>query len=273
VINTDKVRGGLGLWLSNGNYSATFYIKKYNNANNLVLLQPFSVFGSDEAQDYIKFIQLNNDLVEIQKDVLKRNILKSVFLEEFIQKHKNSHLALFFLQSSMIDCGTSKIKELFALLSSELQQSDEGMRLLKEIEKIEQNSIGSKINDFTIKDMLGENKTASTIIKSYTILSFWSSWCAPCRVKNQELVKQYSLFKDKSVQLINISLDYNKKHWENAVKKDNLHGLQLSELKGFESAIVKQFKITSIPYTLLVDKDLKIVAIGYDNILAVIKSL
>jgi peroxiredoxin len=271
VINTDKVRGGLGLWLSNGNYSATFYVKKHSS--ELFLLQPFSVNGSTESNNYLQFINLKNDLVDIQSDRLKRNVLKCQFLEEFISEQKNSYLSLHFLKSEIKDCGTQKIKELFNTLTEELQNSENGKRLVSEIEKVEQNSIGTKISDFTLTDINGVNINASSTIKSYTIISFWASWCAPCRTENQILNNHLSLFKDKSIQLIGISLDENKNDWENAVRKDKLNWLQLSDLKGFENDISKKFKITSIPYLIMVDKDMKIVASDYSNIMKIIQDL
>lgn len=270
VISTDKVRSGLGIWLTNDEIKVDFLVKKYEEGYSL--LQPIKIEGSQESMDNLNQITKNNELFNIEKNELKRNILRCELVEDYLLKHKESYLSLSFLNGIMKTCGTSKTKQLFDSLSNEIKESKEGKRLVKEIEKIEFNTIGKEIPQCSLFNSLEEKVELKSEIKGFTILSFWASWCGPCRLENVSLRKEQVNLNKRSVNTISISLDEDKNEWLKAIKKDELSWLQLSELKGgFDGEIAKKIKITSIPYIILVDDNGLIQAIGYDEIMKKIK--
>ena len=59
-----------------------------------------------------------------------------------------------------------------------------------------------------------------------------------------------------------ISLDNNKKAWINALKKYDMPWLQLSDLKGWQSASVENYALYAIPYIILISPDGYIMAKG-----------
>jgi peroxiredoxin len=271
IINTDKVKGGLGIWLTNDEIKANFVVQKYDEG--YTLLQPSSVEGSTEAKDYLSQINFHNQIMAGGLNRLTKNLLICEATQEYILTHPKSYLSLFLLAHSMNLCGTSQTNFFFATLDDALKKSDEGVRLVKEIEKIEHNAIGKKVFDFKIPDVDGQVKKLSDVVKGPTIIHFWASWCAPCRRENRELVAYKKLFNDLSVQVIGVSLDEDKGDWLEAIKKDEMDWLQLSELKGgFASNVAQQFKITGIPYILLIDQNLTIQASGFNTILSKIKN-
>ncbi len=265
VINTDKVRNGLGVWLTNDEIKVDFLVKKYDAG--YILLQPIKIEGSQESIDNLDIITKSNGFYEIERNEIKRNLLKCELTEKYLFEHKNSYLTLSFLNSNIKNCGINKTKQLFDLLSIEIKESDEGLRLVKEIEKIEFNAIGKEIPEYALLDTLQNNINLKSAIKGATIINFWASWCGPCRLENKELVQKQLYLSRKSINLISISLDDVKNDWIKAINKDKMNWLQLSELNGgFDSGIAKKIKITSIPYMILVDEKGIIQAIGYDEI-------
>ncbi len=260
IVGSDKVKGGLGLWATNGTYEATFYVKGK-------LLQPFSANGSQEASDYIQFFNQQNGLLNIEPDLLKRNTIKTQILENFVKSHLNSYLSLFYLQSAFYYCNSQKVKELFNLMPNNLKESNEGIRLASEIVKVENNAIGNTIFDFELPDANNEKVKASKFIHSYTVIDFWAPSCGPCRIDNRKLSKNQSIFDDKAIKLLSISLDPDTNIWKNAIEKDGMKWTQLIDKEGFKSETSSQFKITSIPYLIMVDKQMKIVALGYEDII------
>jgi len=96
----------------------------------------------------------------------------------------------------------------------------------------------------------------------YTLVDFWASWCAPCRVQAKELKEFYPEFKDKGFEVVGISIDTKKDAWNRAVAVDRNPWIQLSELKGLKSDIAIFYKVKMVPQTVLLDKKGQIVAIG-----------
>lgn len=108
-----------------------------------------------------------------------------------------------------------------------------------------------------------------------TLIDFWASWCASCRVANPEVVKLYKEFHPKGLNIISVSLDEDAKKWKDAIAADKLSWTQVSNLKEMKDPIALQYGITLIPTTFLVDASGKIVGVdlGHDELKAKINEL
>jgi len=92
------------------------------------------------------------------------------------------------------------------------------------------------------------------------LVDFWASWCGPCRAENPNVVKMYEKFKDKGFTIFSVSLDEDATKWKEAIEKDQLSWTNhVSDLKGWKSSVVANFGIEGIPYTVLLNKDGKII--------------
>jgi thiol-disulfide isomerase/thioredoxin len=59
---------------------------------------------------------------------------------------------------------------------------------------------------FTMKDLSGETISSSAFPGKVVLLSFWATWCPPCRLEIPELIDLQKRYKDK-LQIIGISMD------------------------------------------------------------------
>jgi thiol-disulfide isomerase/thioredoxin len=92
------------------------------------------------------------------------------------------------------------------------------------------------------------------------LIDFWASWCGPCRKENPNVVRLYEKYKDQGFTVMSVSLDTEKDKWIAAIKKDKLTWPNhVSDLGGWESRVGKLYYVNSIPYTVLVDKEGKII--------------
>ena len=104
--------------------------------------------------------------------------------------------------------------------------------------------------------MLGPENYRGKIL----LIDFWASWCGPCRRENPNVVAMYNEHKDAGFEILGVSLDKQHKPWVAAVKKDGLTWPQVSDLRGWQNAAAQQYGVRSIPATVLLDREGRIVA-------------
>jgi len=128
--------------------------------------------------------------------------------------------------------------------------------------KASQFKIGDQVPDISLPNPDGKTISLYSLRGKYVLLDFWASWCQPCRQENPNIVKAYIKYKDKGFTVYSVSLDDKKEHWMNAISYDKLAWPnQVSELKGWDSQVVAQYKFTQIPHNLLLDQQGKVLAI------------
>ena len=94
-----------------------------------------------------------------------------------------------------------------------------------------------------------------------TLIDFWASWCPPCRKANPEVAALYNEFHKQGLNIISVSMDDDAAKWKAAIAKDKLIWPQVSNLKEMEDPIAKQYGISLLPTTFLLDESGKIVGI------------
>jgi thiol-disulfide isomerase/thioredoxin len=122
--------------------------------------------------------------------------------------------------------------------------------------------LGQVAPDINLKAPNDQVVPLSSLRGKYVLIDFWASWCGPCRRENPNVVRLYNQYKDKGFEIYGVSLDRERGPWLQAIKADNLTWTHVSDLKYFNSAAALDYLVQAIPYTVLLDKEGKIIAKG-----------
>ncbi len=95
---------------------------------------------------------------------------------------------------------------------------------------------------------------------NYVLLNFWASWHPPCRAENPELMRIYNKFRQKNFKLYQVSLDRTKESWLKGIEEDKLAGINVSDLKFWNSEAAVKYHIREIPASFLLDTAGRIIA-------------
>ena len=154
----------------------------------------------------------------------------------------------------------SDLKKLYDTLSPAVKNTFFGKKMNEIVTASAATSIGSPAPEFAMNDASGKPVSLSSFKGKVVLVDFWASWCAPCREENPNVVAAYNQFKDKGFTVFGVSLDKDKAAWEKAIVDDKLAWTHVSDLKYWDNAAAKLYKVQSIPANFLLDKEGRIIA-------------
>ncbi|HLV41740.1 MAG TPA: TlpA disulfide reductase family protein [Brumimicrobium sp.] len=119
---------------------------------------------------------------------------------------------------------------------------------------------GSIAKEIALPNPAGDTMRLSDYKGKVVLLDFWAAWCGPCRKENPNVVRLYKEYKDQGFEVFSVSLDKTKEAWEQAIKQDGLTwDAHVSDLKFWNSSAAKDYKVSSIPFTVLIDREGKVI--------------
>lgn len=128
------------------------------------------------------------------------------------------------------------------------------------VKAMSSSAIGQQAPEISLPNTEGIPVALSSLRGKVVLIDFWASWCGPCRKEMPNVVKAYAKFKHKGFEIFGVSLDKEKDRWLEAIAKDGITWPQVSDLMQWGSEVVKLYNIQGIPYTVLLDKEGKIIA-------------
>lgn len=229
---------------------ATLYFSGAQKINNIIKEDTFKVFDTHAALKN----KLDSVAIFFRDEQLK-------FFTEYVNNNPDSYISpclIPWIVSGKTDL--PKMEQYYNGLTPKIKNSTDGKALSKYIQFYKKKtSVGDVIAPFQLANESNNILSFSKPLKNkYTLIDFWASWCGPCLQEMPYLKAAYSKYHDAGFDIVGISLDNDRAKWLNKLKTENYPWVQLIDKS--KDSVAKRYGIEQIPFNMLVDENLKIVA-------------
>lgn len=112
--------------------------------------------------------------------------------------------------------------------------------------------------DFTLRSIEGESVSLSDHVGKVVIVSFWATWCGPCKEEMPHLQRLYTTYQGQGLEVISISTDDARMaaQVKPYIKKN---GYSFTVLLDKDASVISSYNPSkTLPFTVVVDRDGKV---------------
>jgi peroxiredoxin len=109
--------------------------------------------------------------------------------------------------------------------------------------------------DFTLRSMDGQNLRLGEQRGRVVMVNFWATWCGPCRQELPHLNRLYEKYRASGFVLFGVNVDEDTR---NAAAVASKMGLKFPMLPDADKRVSKQYDLSAMPSTVLIDRDGKV---------------
>ena len=221
------------------------------------------------TEDSLKNVLRFNPALQIEVDAYYGPIAQDFYMKRsnLINKFSDSKALLATLNSIDYEKDWNTYQNVVHHLTLSFPQSPTIQALAKWTnDKIKERELkkflepGNVAREIALPNPEGDTIRLSDLRGKVVLIDFWASWCRPCRNENPNVVNMYNIYKDEGFTVYSVSLDKNKEKWIQAIEADGLvWPNHVSDLLGWGSTAGADYLVKSIPFTVLIDKEGKII--------------
>lgn len=133
------------------------------------------------------------------------------------------------------------------------------VKMNKELSNIRVKNIikekGDNFPNLTLNTPEGKPVELKSLKGKFIILNFWASQDRNSRKLNQDLKKIYKKYKNKGLEIYQVSVDKNKNNWTNAIKQDGLKWINVCDISTGSRLASQTYNVQTIPANYLINKN------------------
>ncbi len=181
-------------------------------------------------------------LVEIYADFVKKN--NDLDISPFIIK---MYIAQFYEMKDL--------KALYDVLSERVKATAFGKLVADDFYESPELIGGTMAPDFTLTDKDNKSIKLADYKGNYLVISFWGSWCKPCRISHPKFVETVNKYKSKGLQVLGIAADRDMQEWLNAISEDKLSWQHVNAFSEQPLDILALYTIKAFPTKVIIDPE------------------
>jgi len=223
-----------------------------------------SVFSSKIQELDIEISNSTGDSVLTKDLENERNALmneQKKFMVNYVKDNPDSYVSGHVILASLsAELSADSLQMMYEHLSANLKNSRYGKDINAKIAVKKRVAVGVQAPDFTLPDNKGRAVSLVSKQGKKIVIQFWASWCGICRTETPELRKIYAEADSTRLEIITIAAESDFNRWLKVTNADGMAWTQLSDLKGMDSEIFKQYDIRQLPAYFLLDENGRITA-------------
>ncbi len=110
--------------------------------------------------------------------------------------------------------------------------------------------------DFTLRDVQGNSVSLRDLRGRVVFLSFWATWCPPCRIEMPSMERLYQRLRDRGLVMLAVDRRETRKQVATFMKDFQLSFPALLDIDGTVSSL---YRVSALPTTYLIDRRGKII--------------
>ncbi|MFP2996788.1 TlpA disulfide reductase family protein [Spongiivirga sp. MCCC 1A20706] len=171
-------------------------------------------------------------------------------------KNEYLHLLAFAMLSP-----SSDLDEMYAMFMENTSNQAYKEEYKEKYERLTALAKGRTSPTFNYENHKGGKTSLADLKGKYVYIDVWATWCQPCIAEIPSLKKMESLYHNKDIAFVSISVDRKNAYdtWKQMVVDKDLGGIQLYADNAFQSEFITAYSIDAIPRFILIDPEGKIV--------------
>ena len=225
-----------------GDTAAVGHIRIVGGEQNALLGEFYAL--ADSIGDSIRIVQLADSFIRVNP---YSEVSIHLLREYFVNKEEINH---------------TKIKTLIGSMSGNLQDNNYIRRLQRTLNAYKPLVKNNVVANYNVDDSEGKNVSTADYKDTYLLITFWASWDEESRQRQRELVALKKKYEKHNFDILSVSLDTDRKAWEQAIEEDAVTWRQACDFEGWETSLVQRMQIDRLPTNVLLNPSRRIQAIN-----------
>jgi thiol-disulfide isomerase/thioredoxin len=224
------------------------------NANRKSEIGQALLSALDEHKSFIGSFVMDNPRSFASYYALFQRLSDNTMVLNVMDKKEQVYFATIATSLNLLYPESPRVKQLYNYVLSAKAQERRN-QIVKELTKNADKGI-PEINE---KSVEGKEIALSSLRGKVVLLSFWASWDEASRRANDHLKIVYKQYHNQGFEIYQVSLDRSKVLWENAIVKDELPWINVSDLRYTDSYPARMYNIYQLPANYLISREGEII--------------
>lgn len=206
-------------------------------------------------------VQTLHDSIVSKLDNITELSQRHEAIDSFIKQHPYSDVNIYLLWRYFVESDEARssiIRYRIEMMGGSLQDNSYVASVKRAVSAKQQNIQHRSAPDFNLQALDGSTLKRSDYKDKYLMMTFWASWDS-ASTKYMRSLKELGEIADTAMfRMISVSLDYDTAAWKKAINDNTLPGSHVCDTKMWESSIVKEFTISRLPFSVLVNPYMRV---------------